>query len=259
MRPATREAACAFWTRAPGARPRIVGHRGSKGGAPENTIGAFARGVELGATAIELDVRTCASGELVVAHDPTMDRLTEGRDARRVAELPWTELSRVRLGGGERVPRLRDVLALLGPRGIGVNVEMKHDVPDREAVVRATAAELYVRGAGSPVIVSSFDPRMLGALARVAPEVPRALLVHRSKYHPLMLALAGPVTRARWSSIAVDAVHLDRRLATPRAIRALRERGLRTSVWTVNDRAEAEQLAALEVDSLITDVPGDLT
>ena len=245
-----------FWARAEGAPPRVVGHRGAKGDAPENTLGAFTRGVDLGATAVELDVRTCASGELVVAHDPTLERITSGRDARRVADLPWSELARVRLAAGERVPLLREVLALLAARSIGVNVEMKHDVPDRAAVVLATAQVLA--GATQPIVVSSFDPRMLLALAGVAPELPRAQLVHRSRYHLAMLAAVGSAERAALRPLRVHAVHLERTLTTPARVRALHDRGLCVSVWTVNDPAEAERLREMGVDSLITDVPGEL-
>src|SRR5205814_2508288 len=100
---------------------------------------AFAHAVGLGATAVELDVRACASGEPVVFHDPTLARMTSGADARAVANLSSAELARVRLAGGERVPLLVEALAMLRTKAIGVNVEMKQDVPDRDAVVRATA------------------------------------------------------------------------------------------------------------------------
>lgn len=247
-----------FWRRAPGARPRIVGHRGARGDAPENTLGAFEHAVALGATAVELDVRACASGELVVLHDPTLERVTAGRDARRAADLPWAELRRVRLAGGERVPLLREVLEAMRRRGVGVNVEMKHDVPDRAAVVRATAKELGAHDPAHPIVVSSFDPRMLFALAREAPAVPRALLVHPSSYRAAMLALAQLTARPSLASIGVDAVHLERTITTAARVRALRRSGLWMSVWTVNDRAEAERFVELGVDSVITDTPGDL-
>lgn len=247
----------AFWARPPGGPPRVVGHRGALGDAPENTRGAFARAVAAGAAAVELDVRTCATGELVVLHDPTLARLTEGRDARRVADLPLADLARVRLPGGERVPSLAEVFEQLAPTGTGVNVEMKHDVPDRGAVVAATATVVRTRDPRVPVIVSSFDPRMLLALAPLAPEVPRALLVHRSRYHLAMLAAARVAARAAPTApTRLHAVHLARTLATPRRVAALKALGLLVSVWTVNDRAEAARLAGMGADSLISDQPG---
>lgn len=247
-----------FWPRAPGAGPRIIGHRGARGAAPENTLGAFALAARLGAPAVELDVRTCASGELVVFHDPTLERLTGGRDSRAVAALPWSELSRVPLPAGERVPLLAEVLAALRPRAVGVNVEMKHDVPERSAVVRATASLLRAWDPRQPILVSSFDPRMLLALAHHAPRTLRALLVHRSSYHLAMLEAAGPSSRPSPRPIRVAAVHLDRSIATPSRVATLHARGLWVSVWTVNERAEAERFAAMGVDGIITDVPGEL-
>lgn len=245
-----------FWRRSASGPPRIVGHRGAKGDAPENTLGSFARAVSLGTKAVELDVRTCATGELVVFHDPTLARLTEGRDARRIADLPFSELARVRLPAGERVPMLAEVLERLAPDGAGVNVEMKHDVPDRAAVVRATAELLRAKDPRVPVIVSSFHPAMLLALAPLAPGIPLALLVHRSNYHPAMIAAA--LAAARLGRPALHAVHLERTITTARRVTALRERGLLVSVWTVNDRAEASRLASMGVDSVISDEPGGL-
>jgi len=248
----------AFWDRPAGRPPLLVGHRGARGPAPENTLGAFAHAVALGARAVELDVRTCRSGEVVVHHDPTLARLTADRDARRVADLPWSELSRVRLGAGEGVPRLADVLERLRPEGIGVNVEMKHDVPDRGAVVRAVARLLLAWDVAHPIVVSSFDPRMIMALAEIAPGVPRALLVNRSRHDFAMLAAAGPLHGRSLRPVRVDAVHLDRALATPRRVDALRRRGLRVFVWTVNDPDEARRLDAMGVAGIISDVPGAL-
>lgn len=242
-----------FWARPASGRPRVVGHRGTRGEAPENTLGSFARAAAIGVTAVELDVRTCASGELVVLHDPTLERVTEGRDARRAADLSFAELSRVRLPAGERVPLLAEVIEHLAPRGTGVNVEMKHDAHDRDAVVRATAALLRDRDPRVPVIVSSFDPRMLLTFAPLAPRVPRALIIHRSRYHLAMLA--GAHGAAHLDRSLLHAVHLQRTLASPRRVAALRSRGLLVGVWTVNDRAEATSLASMGADSLISDEP----
>lgn len=255
---ASSRSAATFWERPRSGGALVVGHRGARGDAPENTLGAFAHAADLGAAAIELDVRTCASGEVVVHHDPTLARLTEDRDGRRVADLSWGELSRVRLARGERVPLLVEVLSAMRARGVGVNVEMKHDVPDPRAVVRAVAAVLRAWDASHPIVVSSFDPRMIRALARLAPSVQRAQLVHRSRYHFAMLAAVTKVTSVSPRPLPVHAVHLDRELAAPRRIEALHARGLRVAVWTVNDPAEARSLDALGVSAIITDVPDRL-
>ena len=88
---------------------------------------------------------------------------------------------------------------------------------------------------------------MLSALRALAPRIPVALLVHRTRWHLVATTLAGP--------FGAEAVHLERTLTRPELVRALRGRGLVLNVWTVNDQAEARDLAALGVDGIITDDP----
>ncbi|MBK8257324.1 MAG: glycerophosphodiester phosphodiesterase [Polyangiaceae bacterium] len=243
----------AFWRRAPAAPPLVIGHRGAKAAACENTLDAFVYAFSKGARAVELDVRVCASGELVVFHDPTLDRLSDGRDARRVADLPMSDLGRVALRGGAKIPLLADVFDAAARYDAGVNVEMKHDAPDRSAIVQRTAREVRRVALRTPVIVSSFDPRMLLALKRVAPEIPRALLVHRRDYRRTMLAIA--LGSAFFRADFVHGVHIDCAVATAPLVRAIRARNLLVSVWTVNNPSEARTLADMGVDSVISDEP----
>lgn len=237
--------------RAPGARPIVIGHRGvRREGVVENTLAAFEAAADEGAEAVELDVRVCATGELVVVHDPTLARITADADVRAVADLPWSELSRVDLPGGARVPLLAEVLSFARARRLAVNVEMKRDAPSRPAIVRATARLLGGWDPAHGVIVSSFDPPMLAMLAALAPRVPRAVLVHRTSYHLVHAATAIPMGAA--------AVHLCRTLTRPELVRSLIGRGLLVNVWTVNDGSEARDLAALGVAGIITDAPGEI-
>jgi glycerophosphoryl diester phosphodiesterase len=200
----------------------------------ENTVAAFERARQEGAAAVELDVRTCAGGELVVFHDPKAD-------GRLVAEAPRRELSR--LG----IPTLADALAWATRTGMGLNVELKHDVPSRRRLAHAAAQAL--RAARCELIVSSFDPLLLVAMAALLPGVARAILTnaHQGTYGAALHALARPGL--------VQAIHVERTQTSPAAIAAFHARGLRVGVWTVNDPREARDLARLGVDTLITDQP----
>ena len=234
-----------------GGRPVIIGHRGvRRAGMVENTLPAFAAAAAEGAEAIELDVRLCAGGEVVVAHDPTLARITEGADPRAIADLAWSELARVELPGGARVPRLAEVLAFAREQHLPVNVEVKHDAPSRPALVRAVARLLGGWDPKHPLLLSSFDPAVVAGLALLVPRVPRVILVHRTRWHGVHAATSVPLGAA--------AVHLERTLTRPELVAALRARGLLVNVWTVNDPAEARDLAALGVDGLITDAPGEI-
>jgi glycerophosphoryl diester phosphodiesterase len=241
------------------ARPLVIGHRGlRRDGLVENTLAAFAAAQDEGAEAIELDVRLCASGEAVVLHDPTLERLTAGADLRAAADLTLAELSRVELPGAglgpdgapAHVSSLAEVLAFARERLLPVNIELKRDVPSRTAVVRAVARLLDRWDATHALLVSSFDPVMLAGLGALVPRVPRAILVHRTKWHLAHAGLAVP--------LGAVAVNLARTLTRPELVRGLKARGLAVNVWTVNDPAEARDLAALGVDALITDAPGEV-
>jgi glycerophosphoryl diester phosphodiesterase len=230
--------------------PIVVGHRGGRGdGWPtENTLFAFERARGQGAHAVELDVRLCGSGEVVVLHDPTLARVTRGRDTRAIARTPWHELAGLEAGDeGERVPRLIDVLEWADANGCALNVEIKHDVPDRWALVRRVVRDL--RGATIPLLVSSFDPLVLVAMGLFAPRVARALLTDsKQAYARALHAVARPPR--------IAALHVERRQAAPDRIARWKKRGLVVGVWTVNDPKEARRLADSGVDILITDEPG---
>jgi glycerophosphoryl diester phosphodiesterase len=232
-------------------RPLVIGHRGvRRPGVVENTLLAFTAAADEGAEAIELDVRTCATGDLVVLHDPTLERVSAGAFPDAVADLSLAELSRIPLPGGARIPTLTEVLHFARDRRLSVNIELKRDVPSRSAVLRAAARILHRWDPAHPVLVSSFDPAMLAAFAALAPHVPRAVLVHRTRWHRLHAGAALPV--------GAVAVHLVRTLTQPPLLAWLKARKLTVNVWTVNDPAEARDLAALGVGALISDVPGEV-
>lgn len=229
-------------------RPRVLGHRGGRPVAQdarrelpvENTLAAFERALADGADGVELDVRACATGELVVLHDRDLARATHGRDERRVEAVALHDLP-------EHIPRLEDALALCAARDALVNVELKYDVPDRVGLVRRVAAAL--RGSRAQVLVSCFDPRMLLGVGLLCPHTPRAWLTS-----PDERAIAASIAAFAWPG-PLFAVHLERRQASPRRVTMLRRRDLRVGVWTVNDADEARALFALGAGWVISDVP----
>jgi glycerophosphoryl diester phosphodiesterase len=211
---------------------------------------AFERARGSGARAIELDARTCDGGEVVVFHDDTLERMTGGRLWQRVCERSLAALRAVDLVGGGRVPTLAEVLDWARDRDVAVNVELKHDVPDRVALARG--ALRAIRGAGADVCLSSFDPSLLVMAAATSPRVQRALLVHSRQAiwaNALQELVRPPLVRA---------LHLERTQTAATALVRYQRRGLRCGVWTVNDAAEARQLVRQGVETLITDAPGTI-
>jgi glycerophosphoryl diester phosphodiesterase len=236
------------WARQP--RPLVIAHRGASADAPENTLRAFRLAEAQGADGIELDVMRCASGEIAVFHDDDLVRL--GKRAGEVRQLDWATLQTIDLGGGERIPELGQVFDALGPELL-VNVELK-TAPRwterlRDDGLAADVARLLrARGVGPRVIVSSFDPLLLGRFRREAPEIATGLLFGQEQARPLREAWAAPLLRPR-------AVHPEAALVDAVALGHWRARGLLVHVWTVDDPAELAGLAALGVDALITNRP----
>lgn len=228
----------------------VVGHRGGRGEGwpPENTLAALERAHLEKADAVEIDVRLSRDGEVVVCHDPDLSRVTGGSDVRWVAALSKAELAQTKLlGTSEGVPTLSDVLAWCRARGMAINIELKHDQPDRLRFLVALARVLLQPRVD--ILLSSFDPALLLAMGPLAPGVHRAWLTDRRHDRALDLA-----TRLSSPSLFF-ALHPERTQCTEARVSRWKTRGFRVGAYTVNDGAEARELARRGVDWIITDTP----
>lgn len=232
-------------------RPLVLGHRGASADAPENTLAAFRLALEQGADGVELDVRRCATGEVVVVHDEDLSRVAGV--PLRIADAPLAALRGHDVGAwngerfrGERVPLLSEVLEAL-PDAI-VNVELKGGAGRDLRLAHAAAEVIWRAGAGGRVVVSSFDWRLLLAFRMASPDVPTGLLFEEAwgwrAWTWLAIRTLGPA-----------AVHPDRALATDARVRGWTERGLTVNVWTVDDPAEAARVARAGAAAVITNAP----
>jgi len=213
----------------------IFGHRGAPGNPrrAENTRLSFRKALDCGATGLEFDVRRCGDGRLVVIHDETIDRTTNGRGY--VRDLSYEELQRFDAGYGEPIPLLADILDEFAPRCV-LNVELK-DV----AIATDVKRLIMERQLAECVIVSSFDPNELIALT---PNISIALLGSKAK---------GLVSKAR--ELGATAIHPRCNVTTRDLVATAREAGLRVHVWTVNEGREFARLRDLGVDGIFTDMP----
>ncbi|HEY6077686.1 MAG TPA: glycerophosphodiester phosphodiesterase family protein [Polyangiaceae bacterium] len=240
--------------RGAGQPPLVLGHRGARHAAPENTHAAFELARQEGAQGVELDVRLARTGEVLVLHDVTLERVTGGQDKRALEQLSLAEALSADVGRGERVPLLGDVLDWAAAHELLVNVEVKSDVRRRRELVHGVAG-LLTRHAWAPhgVLISSFDPRFVWALARSLPRVPTAFLFHTSSPMARAAALVGAAT---FSRMGAKAVHPEHALVTPQRMQAWRSRQALVGTWTVNDEQRARELSALGVDYIVSDRPG---
>jgi len=241
-------------TRLRGHVPSVLGHRGARYAAPENTHAAFELARIEGAAGVELDVRLVKTGEIVVLHDPTLARVTQGADRRAVEQLSLSDALRADVGRGERVPRLTDVLDWASRYDLLVNVEVKSDVGRRRDLVSGVIELLRAHPyAPRGVLLSSFDPRFVWRLSRALPQVPCAFLFHTKSPIARAAALVGAAT---FSRLGARAVHPEHVLVTEQRMQAWRTRQALVGVWTVNDEARARELSELGVDYIVSDRPG---
>ncbi|MCC6901385.1 MAG: glycerophosphodiester phosphodiesterase [Polyangiaceae bacterium] len=235
--------------RAPGAPALVLGHRGARREAPENTLPAFERATARGAAGVELDVRLDGSGRVIVLHDRTLERVTRGADARDVETMRADELDQVALDGDARVPTLEQVLEWAVAGDHVLNVELKRDVSERRALVWRVAKLLRAQPAARDrVLLSSFDPLFVRALAWLLPEVPVCWLVHAKQ----RVLGAAPGFRR----LGAAGVNPELSLATDERLRRWRSAAALIAVWTVNEPDAARRLARAGVDAIISDVPG---
>ncbi|MFI5309134.1 MAG: glycerophosphodiester phosphodiesterase, partial [Polyangiales bacterium] len=194
--------------------------------------------LEQGADGIELDVRLCKSGEVLVLHDADLLRVAGKKLV--AAESTFDELQSCDLGASERVPTLEQAMSLVLDGGKLLNVELKSDVPDPEALVRSVAACIAARPREQHerIVLSSFGRELCRAACEALPEITVALLFERVAREP------PPGTRA---------VHPHHSLAHADAVAHWQAHALLVNVWTVNDVEQARALAAAGVDGIITD------
>jgi glycerophosphoryl diester phosphodiesterase len=217
------------------------GHRGARGHEPENTVRSVRRALELGAEGIEVDVHF-ADGQLVVIHDNTLERTTNGRG--RVAEKSFAYLRSLDAGSGERIPTLAEIFTAVNRRAI-INVELKG--PHTAAPVAALITE-YVNRRGwrfSDFLVSSFDHARLREARQLCPDIRLGALIMKA---PRGLAKFAE-TLGAWS------LNIDKRRVTPKLVADAQGRGLKVFVFTVNRPGEIARMKKLGVDGVFSDFP----
>ena len=232
--------------------PIIFAHRGASTQAPENTLASFGLALSQGADSIELDARLSADGQVVVIHDPTVDRTTNGHG--RVAELTLAELRSLDAGSffsekyhAEKIPLLEEVFEAVGKKML-INVELKNFTSPGDQLVEKVCALVKKHGLEKRIIFSSFLASNLKNAKRFLPEVPRGLLA--------VSGWKGAWARSFGFSFE-DYAALHPYLADVTKQQILRVHRLkrRVHVWTVNRAKDMLQLKNWGVDGIYTDDP----
>ncbi|MFJ9720343.1 glycerophosphodiester phosphodiesterase [Streptomyces sp. NPDC101213] len=225
--------------------PIPFAHRGGAADGLENTVAQFRRAVEAGYRYIETDVHTTRDGRLVAFHDATLDRLTDGTG--RIADLPWTEVRRARVGGSEAVPLFEELLETFPE--VRWNVDMKAE-PALHPLLNLIART----GAWDRVCVGSFSEARVVRAQRLAG--PRLATSYGTRgVLNLRLRSWGVPATVRRSAVAAQVPEEQSgiQVVDRRFVRSAHARGLQVHVWTVNEANRMHRLLDLGVDGIMTD------
>lgn len=217
-----------------------IGHRGAKGYEPENTLISFEKAIEMGADGIELDVHLSLDGHLIVIHDETIDRTTNGKGV--VNQLTLQELKSFRINDKHEIPTLEEVLDLVNQRCF-VNIELKNQDTAEKVV---SLMEHYIsdkKWNHSQFIVSSFDWNALQQVRFLNDDIRIGVLTETD------LDLA--ISFARF--MKAEALHPDFQLLTDDYVSKIQEKGILVFPWTVNEKEAIERMKSFQVDGIITD------
>lgn len=233
-------------------QPIIFAHRGASSYAPENTLAAFEKAVEMGAEAIELDVKLSKDGEVIVIHDHTLERTTNG--SGKVNSCTLAELKKLDAGShfsstfsGEHIPTLSEVFSTVG-KHIYINIELTNYTTPFDPLPQKVAQLVLEHQQQENILFSSFHFITLFRIRRLLPDIPVAILASSGAQGILARSGLG-------SWLAPGIIHPHYKFVTPNFIRKERGSGRRVHVWTVNAKNQMINLFQFGVNGIFTDDP----
>lgn len=224
----------------------VLGHRGYSAKAPENTMPAFELGLEVGCDGFEFDVHLTKDGKIVIIHDHTLARTTDGTGI--VEQHTFEELQQLDAGSwfapefkGEKIPSFRQLCELIKTEDILLNIELKSTL-DFEYLNQELANVLTEYDLADRTIVSSFNHYALIHFKKIKPKIKTGVL------H--MAALVNPWVYAE--SIGADAIHPYYPTVIPEVVAASQQNGMMVTAWTVDQAEDIERMKLARVDGIIT-------
>lgn len=247
-----------------GDRPLVLAHRGGADLAPENTMAAFQNAVDLGVDILELDVHTTADGTVVVIHDASVDRTTDGTGA--VHDSTLADLRQLDAGydfspdngqtfpfrgQGIGIPTLEEVFAAFPD--MRINIEIKQSDPPIEAAV----LEVIERaGAQQRVLVGSEYDDVMARFRSLAPDIATSAATNEVRnFYLAQLLRVSAIYRPLADAFQVPEYSGSTHVVTPSFVDAAHHHGVKVHVWTVNDAETMQRLLDIGVDGIITDRP----
>ena len=219
-----------------------IGHRGAKGYVAENTIASIQNALDFGVDGIEIDVHLCATGELVVFHDFTLDRMTNGTG--EVSKLSLSELKQLKVADEFQIPTLEEVLITIDKTCV-LNIELKGK---DTALATCKVIEEFIKTKSwnrDHFLISSFQHQELETVYKYNSQFRLGVLTKASVTDAVAFA----------TSINAYAIHPNVALVTKDNVRFAQEKGFKVLTWTVNEKRTIERMKLYGVDGIISDNP----
>lgn len=221
---------------------QLFGHRGAKGHAPENTVLSVKKALAFGVDGIEIDVFRCQSGEIVVFHDKSLDKLTNG--SGKIEEKTLKQLSKLRVMGSEPIPTLDKIIDVIDGRTL-LNIELKGKNTAEGVFNIMKKAIENGRWKVNQLFVSSFDWEELRNFKKLTNQFGIAVLTEKSPLGAIPVA-------HELNAFAINPLHS--RL-TQKIVDDIHREGFEIHTWAVNEKNRIEELISWQVDGIITDFP----
>lgn len=231
-------------------KPLVWAHRGASGYAPENTLAAFQKAVDLGADGVELDIQLTKDDQIVVIHDETIDRTSDGKGWVKdytLEELRAFNYNRTKPEYKHAdIPTMREVFELLKPTGLFINIEIKTGVVFYEKIEEKILALAKEMGMEDRVCYSSFNHYTVTRIHELKPDAEVGFLY-----------ADGPIDMPSYGvKHGVNALHPALyNLQYDGFVKECKEKGLKLNVWTVNERPYMEMCCQYGVNAIITNYP----
>ncbi|WP_027881002.1 glycerophosphodiester phosphodiesterase [Mesoflavibacter zeaxanthinifaciens] len=219
-----------------------VGHRGVKGYISENTLPSIQKALDLNVDGIEIDVHLCASGELVVFHDFTLDRMTNGTG--EIGKQTLSQLQNLLVDGKYKIPMLTEVLDLIKAKCL-LNIELKGEKTALPTV--KLLHQYFDKGTWTynDILISSFQRKELEAVYNFDKKMPLGVLTKASVNASIRFA----------KTIEAVAIHPNFALLSKNNVKEAQNEGFKVNAWTVNDYESIERIKSYGVDAIISDYP----
>jgi glycerophosphoryl diester phosphodiesterase len=231
-----------------------IAHRGFSGEFPENTMRAFREAVNVGCDGIETDLHMTKDGVIVLCHDESLDRTTDGTGY--IAEHTYSQLCKLDAGikyrtdyKSERIPNIDEFFQFVKDKALYINLELKNNIIEYENLEEKIIEKIYEYKLEDNVILSSFNHYSMVKVKEIDNKIPTGLLYFSKLYKVQDYAL----------NLKADAVHpLYISVMDETIVKEIKEKEIKINTYTVNEETHMKRLIELEVDGIITNYPDKL-